>query len=502
MEAVNSARPLPHVDYVPTAGCEPSHRCACLPSPHRTEREREAPRSNRIGQPYTGNHDRHAAAATRPSGHQFKGRRRSPLWLPPCMRLTCGGRPSLKNRSRPPDAEGKLRNGHTTAECHELKKALHELAPPFLREEREPAQPQPWDEECSTEVVVTIAGGYAEGMTRSAWKAQLRGAQEAPHFASPHNDPLMVEMKIASVIVRRILIDTGSSMDTITWDCLKKLMYLGRDIVPLVHLILGIGGQEVNPTGMICLLLCFGDKLKARNLQVDFLVVDVPTADNVILGHLTLHKLKKGGYISGPPLSSRPSSSGVSALASKGLVASSLRPSPSSEEGDKLHLLGVLTLGLGRLAFINIMEVDLEPCSLALAALLAPAVTSASAVESASSSRCYKSFFSFSRASFSSSSFSQRHWYRVTSPSNLWCSTAAFTPRAKASAIVTSSLVTLWGSEVLEAAMVGLDKVRGRLKGTRGSTTSGLRRSPHGLRGASVFFGLQQTSFPYGEGVD
>jgi len=64
--------------------------------------------------------------------------------------------------------------------------------------------------------VATIAGGYAEGITRSAWKAQLRdalqvltteqgpciavptmvfGGKEAPRFASPQNEPLVVEMK-------------------------------------------------------------------------------------------------------------------------------------------------------------------------------------------------------------------------------------------------------------------------------------------------------------------
>ncbi|KAJ8428429.1 hypothetical protein Cgig2_003131 [Carnegiea gigantea] len=55
-----------------------------------------------------------------------------------------------------------------------------------------------------------------------------------PHFASLHNDPLVVEMKVASAAVRRILIDAGSSMDIITWECLKKLKYPGREIVPLV----------------------------------------------------------------------------------------------------------------------------------------------------------------------------------------------------------------------------------------------------------------------------
>ena len=99
-------------------------------------------------------------------------------------------------------------------------------------------------------------------------------------------------MKIASAIVQLILVDKGSSVDIITWDCLKKLVHPERDIVPLVHPILGFGGQEVNPMGMIRLPVRFGDKIKSKNLEVDFLVVDVPTAYNVILGRLTLHKVK------------------------------------------------------------------------------------------------------------------------------------------------------------------------------------------------------------------
>ncbi|KAJ8446925.1 hypothetical protein Cgig2_016467 [Carnegiea gigantea] len=106
------------------------------------------------------------------------------------------------------------------------------------------------------------------------------GGKKAPRFASSHNDPSVVEMKIASAIVRRILIDTGSSVDIITWDCLKKLTHPGHDIIPL----------EVNPTGMIRLPVRFGDKLKSKNLEVDFLVVDASTAYNVILGRPTIHK--------------------------------------------------------------------------------------------------------------------------------------------------------------------------------------------------------------------
>ena len=48
----------------------------------------------------------------------------------------------------------------------------------------------------------------------------------------------------------------------------------------------------MNPTGMIWLPLWFRDKIKARNLEIDFLVVDAPTACNIILGRPTLYKVK------------------------------------------------------------------------------------------------------------------------------------------------------------------------------------------------------------------
>ncbi|KAJ8424278.1 hypothetical protein Cgig2_011179 [Carnegiea gigantea] len=90
-----------------------------------------------------------------------------------------------------------------------------------------------------------------------------------------------------------------------------------------------------------------------QNLEVDFLVVDVPTTYNVILARPTLHEakaysLKKGGYISAPPLSSRPSSLGVPALTSKGLVASSPGPSPSLEGGMYATSSGVRRRNGGR----------------------------------------------------------------------------------------------------------------------------------------------------------
>ena len=40
---------------------------------------------------------------------------------------------------------------------------------------------------------------------------------------APHNNPLVVQLKIAKAMVRGVLVDTRSSMDIITFECFRKL---------------------------------------------------------------------------------------------------------------------------------------------------------------------------------------------------------------------------------------------------------------------------------------
>ena len=68
MEAANSAKVLPHFDYVPNHGDEPYHRPNQVPSP---ERHQEVSRLNRSGRPYTKQLSRHAVAG--PSGRPTRG---------------------------------------------------------------------------------------------------------------------------------------------------------------------------------------------------------------------------------------------------------------------------------------------------------------------------------------------------------------------------------------------------------------------------------------------
>ncbi|KAJ8430594.1 hypothetical protein Cgig2_001679 [Carnegiea gigantea] len=115
VEPTSSARPLPCFEYMSATGCEPSHRHSLVVFHRHGEGMREAPHADRNGRSRGVNRDRSVgveALYSRPPSH---------------------GRPT--------------REAHTS----------------FKRSE--PARPEPRDKECSMEIVATIAGGYAEGIT-------------------------------------------------------------------------------------------------------------------------------------------------------------------------------------------------------------------------------------------------------------------------------------------------------------------------------------------------
>ncbi|KAJ8450720.1 hypothetical protein Cgig2_021192 [Carnegiea gigantea] len=176
------------------------------------------------------------------------------------------------------------------------------------------------------------------------------GGKDSPRFTSPHNDPLVVEMKITSAIMRRIQVDTGSFVDIITWDCLKKFVVPGRDIVPMTNPILGFGGQEVYPSGMIRLPVCFGDKTGFKSLEVDFLVVDVPTAYNV---------KGVGGLLVGLFATLTTFLLGRAGLSFQRICGLVLNSFTLRRRGDKLHLFWIAALHGNLLTFVHEAQVGL-----------------------------------------------------------------------------------------------------------------------------------------------
>ena len=105
----------------------------------------------------------------------------------------------------------------------------------------------------------------------------------------PHDDPLVIRAVVANKMVHRVLIDNGSSADIIFASAFDK-MDIGRAKLELVNTHLrGFSGEKVLPLGSIQLVITLGDPPCQATTTAKFLVVDAPSAYNMLLGRPSLH---------------------------------------------------------------------------------------------------------------------------------------------------------------------------------------------------------------------
>ncbi|XP_057528222.1 uncharacterized protein LOC130806967 [Amaranthus tricolor] len=151
---------------------------------------------------------------------------------------------------------------HTLAQCRGLKRILHQLADegklsrfinrkdhnagreaerrPWNQKRRSPKRDNARRESSNTQGTINmIFGGYTEEYptiraARNSVHTLLKGPPKASSsgpimrfdattsqtLQQPHTDPLVVPLKIGQMIVKRVLVDTGSTADLITMECL------------------------------------------------------------------------------------------------------------------------------------------------------------------------------------------------------------------------------------------------------------------------------------------
>ena len=56
--------------------------------------------------------------------------------------------------------------------------------------------------------------------------------QDAAHVHFPHSDPMVLEMQIANMIVKRVLVDTGSSVNILYKSSLERMGLSSKDLEP------------------------------------------------------------------------------------------------------------------------------------------------------------------------------------------------------------------------------------------------------------------------------
>ena len=108
----------------------------------------------------------------------------------------------------------------------------------------------------------------------------------------PHDDPLVVRAIVANTTVHRVLIDNGSSADIIFASAFDK-MGIGREkLDPVSTHLRGFSGEKVLPLGSIQLVLTLGEPPCQAMTTARFLIVDAPSAYNMLLGRPSLIAIK------------------------------------------------------------------------------------------------------------------------------------------------------------------------------------------------------------------
>ena len=227
--------------------------------------------------------------------------------------------------------------GHRTDDCIQLKREIEYLIRRgylrrFISPENQahnqthnqalPQQPPPRQttnqhQQPLGEIQV-ISGGFAGGgesssarkahlhSIRSIEIAEIQAVSKLPRLDTsitfsyshlegcqhPHDDPLVVRAVVANKIVHRVLIDNGSSADIIFKLAFDKIGIGREKLEPVNTHLRGFSWENVLPLGSIQLVLTLGDPPCQATTTARFLVVDAPSAYNMLLGRPFLNAIK------------------------------------------------------------------------------------------------------------------------------------------------------------------------------------------------------------------
>ncbi|XP_013717718.2 uncharacterized protein LOC106421417 [Brassica napus] len=199
-----------------------------------------------------------------------------------------------------------LRKGH-------LREFLSEKAKSHLSKETtgKPTEAAPVSPPRQERVIHVISGGLeVSGIShaaarKSTWNAKhgleaakpkrlLLGtdeisftAKELEKVLTPHHDTLVISLTVANCLVKRILVDNGSSGNIIFQAAYKDPRLeegaLTRRVTPLI----GFSGEVKQTTGEITLHVY----AEGVNMSTKFLVVDCDSSYNMILGRPWIHRI-------------------------------------------------------------------------------------------------------------------------------------------------------------------------------------------------------------------
>ncbi|XP_025681197.1 uncharacterized protein [Arachis hypogaea] len=111
--------------------------------------------------------------------------------------------------------------------------------------------------------------------------------------AAPHsNDPVVISIQIGDLLVRKVLLDPGSSADVLFYSTFSKINLSEKLMQPSSGELVGFSGERMPIKGYIWLRTTMGDDPLSRTLDIQYPIVDCPSPYNFILGRPALNMFR------------------------------------------------------------------------------------------------------------------------------------------------------------------------------------------------------------------
>ncbi|XP_059663783.1 uncharacterized protein LOC132309496 [Cornus florida] len=210
--------------------------------------------------------------------------------------------------------------GHSTNDCRSLRRQVEnmiargELADYLMTKEyAKPREVYPYKVEGTQVKVIHVIHSRSEndqefeGVYRSRLRAahKLRKISSVNAIASgsisigfgdgdlsrvqlPYKDPLVISLLVANCMIKRVLIDPGSSANIITKTVFEQLEIPSSSIRPTSSPLMGFDGTRVDPLRVIDLSVTVAKK----TLKENFILTKIHPSYNFIMGRGWIHRMR------------------------------------------------------------------------------------------------------------------------------------------------------------------------------------------------------------------
>ena len=113
--------------------------------------------------------------------------------------------------------------------------------------------------------------------------------EDARRIHHPHDDALVVSIRVGDYNTHRVLVDNGSSIDILYYLAFQQMRIERERLVPTNAPFIGFRGMKVYPLNAITLPVTVRDYPQQITKDVTFLVVSCSSAYNAIVGRPTLN---------------------------------------------------------------------------------------------------------------------------------------------------------------------------------------------------------------------